>query len=94
MRLYAVYDLVAETTIGPIQQAPTDGVAARAFTDALRSDELLSRHPSDYVLVFLAEFDASTCMLEQDRDPLVSPVLKGRDVTRAAAPELELGREQ
>lgn len=76
MRLYAVYDTVAETVLGGIQMAPTDGVAVRAFSDAIVSDEQLKQHPGDYCLLFLGDLDLHTgTLVERSGVPVEEKVI-------------------
>lgn len=63
-RLYAVYDRKALVYQVPFASL-TDGAAVRMLSDAVAdSNTMLSRHPNDYVLFYVGDFDDSKGALE------------------------------
>lgn len=57
MKLFTIFDMKAEVYARPFY-ALTDGEAVRTFTDAVNTDESpYNRHPEDYTLFSVAEFD-------------------------------------
>lgn len=88
MRIYGIYDHKAEELVGGLQLAPTDGVAARAFTDAVAGDKQLGQHPEDFTLFYLGEVDPQTRTVTGAKSDTV--VMKGQtayDMLRAASKE-------
>jgi hypothetical protein len=56
-RCYSVYDRKT-LSYHPPYYAPTDGAAVRALSDAMQDpNTTIGRHPADYVLYFVGEFD-------------------------------------
>lgn len=69
---FAVYDEKAEAYTVPFFQA-TVGLAIRSFIDACKNEESpFSKHPTDYKLYKIGEFDDSLGMLSGDVPVLVS----------------------
>lgn len=63
MRCYSVYDRKT-LAYGLPYFAPTDGAAVRTLSDAVNSgDSNLSRHPQDFVLYFIGEFNDAKGLL-------------------------------
>nr|QJB21670.1 MAG: nonstructural protein [Microvirus sp.] len=60
MRLYVIYDTVAEEA-GPLFQAKNDEVAIRQVKNMLSQEKLV--RPSDYKLYHLGSFDQNTMTL-------------------------------
>lgn len=59
VRCYSVFDRKALNYMPPFY-APTDGAAVRSLSDAVSdANSQLGRHPNDYVLYFVGEFDDS-----------------------------------
>lgn len=59
-KLFTVYDQKAEVFLPPFF-VPTNGIATRAFRDCVNSeDHQFGKHPSDYTLFYLGDFDDST----------------------------------
>lgn len=57
MKLYSVYDKKA-AAFSNLHPFSSDGLAVRDFTDAVREkDTALSKHPEDYSLWYIGEFD-------------------------------------
>lgn len=57
LKAYSVYDRKA-LTYNPPYYAPTDGAAIRIIADAANdANSSLGRHPHDYVLFCLGEYD-------------------------------------
>lgn len=54
--VFAVYDRAAEAFMQPFY-AQTIGSAIRSFTDAVNGDGGIAKHPEDYMLSQLGEFD-------------------------------------
>lgn len=55
--LFTVYDSKAEIYLPPFF-CPTAGIATRAFSDCVNSEEhQFGKHPGDYTLFFLGEFN-------------------------------------
>lgn len=51
-RIYALYDLVAESIVGQMFTMKSDGPAVRAFQDTLLNPEhTISKYKKDYVLI-------------------------------------------
>jgi len=62
-KLFTIYDEKAEIFIPPFF-VPTIGLAIRAFTDCVNDDEhQFGRHPQDYTLFEIGEFDDSTALI-------------------------------
>lgn len=58
--MYTIYDEKAEVFLPPFF-VPTEGIAGRAFRDCINSgDHQFSKHPGDYTLFYLAEFNQDT----------------------------------
>jgi len=60
-QIFATYDRAAESFMNPFV-VPHSGVAIRGFTDAINSsgDSDISKHPDDFDLYYIGDFDAST----------------------------------
>lgn len=59
--IYAVYDIIAKTIVGPLMMMNRDEPAIRIFTDALADKALtLGQHPADYELLKLAHINEDT----------------------------------
>lgn len=60
MKLFSIYDKVAEVYTKPFVDV-TIGSAIRNFTDAARDEATqFNKHPADYNLFLLGEFDDNT----------------------------------
>ena len=60
-KLYTVYDEKAEAFLPPFF-VPAHGLALRAFKDCVNSkDHQFGKHPSDYTLFYLGDWDDVTC---------------------------------
>ncbi|AZL82679.1 nonstructural protein [Apis mellifera associated microvirus 3] len=82
LRVFAVYDAKAEVYNAPFF-TQTVGLALRGFTDEVRNpDSMLNKHPEDFSLFEIGEFDQLTGAIT----PLTAPV--------SIAPALELVRGQ
>lgn len=66
-KIFCVYDSKVEAYLNPFYMA-TKGQAIRAITDTLADDNhQFSRHPEDFTLFELGEYDDSTgCMVMHD----------------------------
>lgn len=73
-KVFSVYDEKAEAFLPPFF-LPTIGIAARAMTDCVNDPgHQFAKHPSDYTLFLLAEFDDSTGYFHEMKKPLGSLV--------------------
>lgn len=62
--IYVFRDLVAKSAVGGLQLFPHHAVAVRAFSDVCaQPDTSLARHPSDFDVVVVGEFDAESLVL-------------------------------
>lgn len=69
-KFFAVYDAKVATYMQPFSFT-TQGAAMRAFTDLVNSnDNAISKHPEDYSLFELSQFDDQTGLFE----PLTAPL--------------------
>ena len=68
MRYYCVYDRKSSASIKKFE-APSDGVATREISDALRSSEPLRHNALDFVLRFIGDYDEMTCKWDLDNAP-------------------------
>ena len=60
IKIFSIYDSKADCFIPPFFMHE-QGMAIRAFTDCANSDDhQFSRHPEDYTLFFLGDFDDAT----------------------------------
>jgi hypothetical protein len=64
--MFSVYDKVAEQYTVPFLEA-TDGTALRFIQDQMRKDIPFARHPQDFRLDRLGQFDEQTGELDQAR---------------------------
>lgn len=65
-QLFAVFDRVSGEQFGPLMLLPNEAAARRAFQDAvLGGKTMLSEHPDDYALFYVADFDSETGELKQ-----------------------------
>lgn len=82
-RLYAVRDAQLEA-YGPVLEMRTDGEAVRAFMDeVMRGDGMISKHPDDYCLFRIGEFDERSGALVAEVQPV--PVMQGNQVRELKA---------
>lgn len=71
IKLYQVYDKVAEAVTGPILSSRNDGAAIRHFFDGLATQgTTLNEHPDDYELRYLGDQDPDDGVI----DPCTGPV--------------------
>lgn len=69
-KVYTVYDSKAEMYHPPFYQL-TRGLAIRAFTDLANDPSTdVGRHPEDYYLYEIGEYDESTAFFTQDNPPV------------------------
>ena len=62
--MFCVYDIQAQT-YGLPWYAPTSGVALRMFTEAANTpDSDYAKHPEDYLLVCLGEYDQTNASFQ------------------------------
>lgn len=62
--IFTVFDEKAETFLPPFV-VPTKGLAIRAFKDCINSpDHQFGKHPADYTLFHLANFEDSTAQFD------------------------------
>lgn len=82
MKLFSIYDKKSEGYKPPFA-VPTIGEAERAFLDACNTEGSdLQKHPDDYQLYFVGEFDFSSGEIT----PLKTHICNG-----ASKPELMIG---
>lgn len=63
LKIFAIYDSKAEAYNQPFFMG-TKGQALRAFTDEINnSQSMISKHPADYTLMEIGEYDDSTGQL-------------------------------
>lgn len=87
-KLFAVYDSVAGAYLAPMA-IPSRAAAIRAMSDAVNGgDAMITKHPSDYVLMELASFDEKNGVIV----PLPAPerVVVGHDVVSERSPALKV----
>lgn len=59
-KIYSVFDSKTGAFMQPFQQL-SHGQAIRTFTDLVADQQsLISKHPSDFTLYYIADFDDST----------------------------------
>ena len=68
-KIFSIYDTVAGAYMAP-WLCPTIGMALRNFEDLLSQDNAVSKHPGDYVLFQVGEFDDSTGVLTDHQDKI------------------------
>lgn len=70
---YMVYDSVAGAMSGPIMVYPSDAVAIRDFSDAVRGNgSLLAQHPDDFSLVRVGTIDAVGAIAPLDHESVIT----------------------
>lgn len=70
LRAYSIYDKKVQAYHAPFFAA-TDGAATRNFQDlATDNNTTVGRHPADYSLYFVGEFDDAAAKLEGPSGPL------------------------
>lgn len=68
--LYQIYDLVAQTTAGPIIGTTHERAAIRSFTDVLKDNKTApGQHPEDFQLHEIAKQDPDTGALVEVYNP-------------------------
>lgn len=66
VKIFAVYDIKAEAYMAPFFM-PATGQAVRMFKDAVNDKNTqFGKHPEDYKLVQIGEFDDNKGMLHQE----------------------------
>lgn len=79
-QMYSVHDTIAGTFFNPFTMH-NDQVAARWFRDELgEPTSNLSRHPADFDLVLLGDFDQETGQIRPESDPRI--VMCGADFVK------------
>lgn len=69
MKMFAIRDVKAEGYNTPFFQ-PTFGLAERAFKDACQDEKTtLAKHPEDYSLYYLGEFDQTSGQMKIEDTP-------------------------
>jgi len=69
-RLYSVYDLKAKAFLQPFFSV-LDGTAIRAFSTAVNDPStMLNKHPEDYILFYVGEFDDESGALSAAAQPV------------------------
>lgn len=67
-RAFVVFDTKAKAYLPPFFMGEV-GMATRSFTDAVNGDGPFSKHPEDYTLFEIGNFDDNTGMLEPYKGP-------------------------
>lgn len=71
IKLYQVYDRVAEAVTGPILSTRNDGAAIRHFFDGLATKgTTLNEHPEDYELKLMGTQDPDTGIIYGNEQPV------------------------
>lgn len=78
LRLFQTYDNVAKTIIGPLIATATEQAAIRIFTDALKNENALGKHPDDYDLLEVGTIDPDTAEITAPHLSGIITTLKGR----------------
>lgn len=79
MKMYAFFDQKAEAFMTPFF-APTRGHARRSFEDGVADDKsILSRHPEDFFLFELGEFEESSGVFTFEKVSLGNGVEFGKE---------------
>lgn len=69
-QLFTIYDIVAQTIVGPIIAEVHQAPAIRAFHDALaQPNSLLAQHPGDFTLLLIGELTLQGQYLANDLYP-------------------------
>jgi len=71
-KLFTIHDAAAQAYLAPFV-LHAEGIAIRTFTDCINDpDHAFGRHPKDYTLMVIAEFDDSTGLIKpyQSQKPL------------------------
>ncbi len=83
LKIFSVYDSKAEAFLNPIF-CPTRAVAIRSFTaSAINPDSDFCRHPEDFSLFELGEFDPATGILKEAPKVLLGSAQEFSDATRS-----------
>lgn len=65
--MFSIYDEKARSHLPPFV-LPEEGMAIRTFSDCINSiDHQFSKHPSDYTLIKIANYDDESGEVTQDR---------------------------
>lgn len=73
MKVYVVYDAKSEMAAGGLQLFKSDAPAIRRFSDyVLSPDSILAKHPADFSLRWIADFDEDTCQIRPVDPALIS----------------------
>lgn len=73
--LYQIFDVTAETVVGPIMRENKDGPAVRHFNSLLANkDTALGQHPADYQLLRLGTQDEETGEINSEVEVVTSGV--------------------
>lgn len=64
LKIFSVYDQKAQAYLPPFY-LPNSALAIRTFTDAVNTDDhAFHKHPQDYLLVEIGEFDDSSATID------------------------------
>lgn len=84
LKAFSVFDVKVDAFMPPFFQ-PTNGSALRHFADAVNDPQSqLSRHPEDYKLCCVGEFDDATGLITPPADLAVVSLGFGSDYVRPA----------
>lgn len=74
LRIYSIFDLKAQAFSAPFTHV-NDEVAKRVLRDMLASNNsIYSRHPEDFALYFVGEFDDASAQITVNENSLVNIV--------------------
>lgn len=88
LRMFCVHDVKAEAFAKPFA-VPTRGIAIRAFADQVNNpDSDLHKHPEDYTLFQIGEFDESTGMIQPQAPESLGSAVQYLEVVVPSSPAL------
>lgn len=71
-KLYILYDLQAESTMGQIIGSTRDAAAVRQFCELLANKEtIVGQYPADFNLISIGELDETTGQITSGRPALI-----------------------
>lgn len=88
--LFSVYDRAAESFAPPFL-CPHNGIAIRGFQDAIndnRRESDISKHPDDFDLYVVGQFDSSTGRIEPIKPE--KPIVLGKQLAIGRSPNTDL----
>lgn len=86
-QIFTIYDLVAKCYMAPFYQ-PNQQMAERAFSDCCNTpDHDFNKHPSDYQLICLGEWDNETA--EINTTDQITLIGKANDYVKHSGPTVK-----